>query len=291
MALAWGPRVLLVTAHPDDECMFFGPAIQNAHAQGAKVVLLCLSRGGKGGSAAVRERELGASARRLGLARARVLEHPALQDGDADGWDPKLVAAVVCLVAGAWEPSDVLTFDAGGVSGHRDHLACAAGVRLWAAAPDSAVRDGAAMAIAREAWETGLELVEPGPDVSTDDTTLPRPRLWTLCTRSLKYVGAAPLWAEDTLRASRRLQTPSGPIGRVFGIVLALGGAAASAVALVLLRLARRSGCRSVVRVRSCCPEAVRQAMRAHASQLVWYRRAWLLLSCYVYFNDLERVA
>lgn len=38
-------RVLLVTAHPDDECMFFGPTIVNLARQGIDIYLLCLSNG------------------------------------------------------------------------------------------------------------------------------------------------------------------------------------------------------------------------------------------------------
>lgn len=36
---------LLVTAHPDDECMFFTPLILGLQAQGLAVCLLCLSTG------------------------------------------------------------------------------------------------------------------------------------------------------------------------------------------------------------------------------------------------------
>lgn len=38
-------RVLLVVAHPDDECMFFGPTICGLLQDGADVHLLCLSAG------------------------------------------------------------------------------------------------------------------------------------------------------------------------------------------------------------------------------------------------------
>lgn len=38
-------RVLVVIAHPDDECMFFGPTIFRLCEQGANVYLLCLSNG------------------------------------------------------------------------------------------------------------------------------------------------------------------------------------------------------------------------------------------------------
>lgn len=38
-------NVLLVTAHPDDETVFFGPAITALHSRGSEVYLLCLTTG------------------------------------------------------------------------------------------------------------------------------------------------------------------------------------------------------------------------------------------------------
>lgn len=38
-------RALVLTAHPDDECMFFAPAIVQLVALNANVHLLCLSKG------------------------------------------------------------------------------------------------------------------------------------------------------------------------------------------------------------------------------------------------------
>lgn len=38
-------RVLVVVAHPDDECMFFGPTIYRLCEQDADVHILCLSNG------------------------------------------------------------------------------------------------------------------------------------------------------------------------------------------------------------------------------------------------------
>lgn len=38
-------RVLLITAHPDDECMFFGPVILQLIKESCNVYLLCLSQG------------------------------------------------------------------------------------------------------------------------------------------------------------------------------------------------------------------------------------------------------
>lgn len=38
-------RVLLITAHPDDECMFFAPAIITLTQANVEIFLLCLSEG------------------------------------------------------------------------------------------------------------------------------------------------------------------------------------------------------------------------------------------------------
>jgi hypothetical protein len=45
-----GPRVLLVTAHPDDETLFFAPLLLRARDEGAQVAVLCLSTGSNGDS-------------------------------------------------------------------------------------------------------------------------------------------------------------------------------------------------------------------------------------------------
>jgi N-acetylglucosaminylphosphatidylinositol deacetylase len=38
-------RVLLITAHPDDECMFFAPTIIGLKKQNCRIFVLCMSRG------------------------------------------------------------------------------------------------------------------------------------------------------------------------------------------------------------------------------------------------------
>ena len=57
---AW-KSVLLVTSHPDDESMFFGPTIQAAKRMGAQVHILCLSAGNADGLGEVRAKELDAA--------------------------------------------------------------------------------------------------------------------------------------------------------------------------------------------------------------------------------------
>lgn len=40
-----GKRLLIVTAHPDDESMFFGAVVRELRRRGAEVYVLCLSTG------------------------------------------------------------------------------------------------------------------------------------------------------------------------------------------------------------------------------------------------------
>lgn len=65
---------LLVTAHPDDECMFFTPAIRAAIHAGERVHLLCLSSGNHDGLGAMRRRELERSCAVLGITSVTVIE-------------------------------------------------------------------------------------------------------------------------------------------------------------------------------------------------------------------------
>ena len=68
-------NVLLLTAHPDDECMFFAPtilALQKPPAsQQVALHSLCLSVGNADGLGDIRRRELAASLDVLGIAEGR----------------------------------------------------------------------------------------------------------------------------------------------------------------------------------------------------------------------------
>ena len=67
-------KVLLVTAHPDDECMFFTPSIRSFIGQGRKVDLICLSTGNYDGMGERRRRELEKSAQVLGISSVIVID-------------------------------------------------------------------------------------------------------------------------------------------------------------------------------------------------------------------------
>ncbi|TYZ62159.1 hypothetical protein PybrP1_009630 [[Pythium] brassicae (nom. inval.)] len=128
-------RALLVTAHPDDESMFFLPLVHSlavATPREWELHLLCLSRGDFDGLGAVRERELHTCGAFLGLVpeNVRVVEDPALQDGMRTQWPHARVAEIVLAYVEQYEISAVFTFDDYGVSGHPNHMATHHGVQL-----------------------------------------------------------------------------------------------------------------------------------------------------------------
>jgi LmbE family N-acetylglucosaminyl deacetylase len=124
------PTVLVVFAHPDDESLTCGGTIARLADAGAKVVLLCASRGERGSIsdpslvpdgdlAAVRSRELHDAAAILGISEVIVLDH---RDGNLR-WQavPELHAEIVRVVE-QHRPSAVITFDEDGLYWHLDHI-------------------------------------------------------------------------------------------------------------------------------------------------------------------------
>ena len=131
---------LLVTAHPDDESMFFAPLLTRLRSHGASVHLVCLSTGNYDGLGPVRTRELRAAARALGIERVAVLDREALPDHPTRRWAAADVVAALSEAAETLlldpprrrQRLHVVTFDAHGVSGHPNHSDTHRGVRAWA---------------------------------------------------------------------------------------------------------------------------------------------------------------
>ena len=116
-------RVLLITAHPDDETMFFAPAIRNIIRDGAEFHLLCLSNGDYRNRGRIRKPELYSAAESLGIPQENVVvvKHSKLRDDPNVRWQEEIVAEVVEHEIKASEIDCVLTFDRDGVSGHKNH--------------------------------------------------------------------------------------------------------------------------------------------------------------------------
>jgi LmbE family N-acetylglucosaminyl deacetylase len=125
-----GRTVLAVFAHPDDESLACGGTLARLSDAGARVVLMCASRGERGSVsdpslvpdgdlARVRTEELEEAARILGITDLIVLDHP---DGDLR-WAhvPQFHAEIVTAVE-TYRPDAVITFAEDGLYWHLDHV-------------------------------------------------------------------------------------------------------------------------------------------------------------------------
>lgn len=125
---AWkGKRVLLVTAHPDDEVLFFSPTILALVGMGVQVYALCLSIGNADGLGDIRRQELFNSYASLGVPNQFVasINDQRLQDGMTTEWPAEAITAHVAKQEQVHGPFEaVITFDEKGISGHPNHSAC-----------------------------------------------------------------------------------------------------------------------------------------------------------------------
>lgn len=108
----WG-RTLLLTAHPDDESMFFGPLLYRTRPR-----ILCLSDGGFDGLGKTRRGEM------LRLCKSLDISCSILGYMDNNRWEiPRIIKDLAEHVL-AHGVRTVMTFDEHGVSGHHNHTSC-----------------------------------------------------------------------------------------------------------------------------------------------------------------------
>ena len=126
-------RVLFVIAHPDDECMFFGPSIlQFTRKEKAMVYLLCLTNGSYENKAMgkIRQRELWNSCELLGIPATQIILYSCshLPDHPAKKWPIVNTANIINKHLHILDCDMVITFDDRGVSGHINHRSCHAAI-------------------------------------------------------------------------------------------------------------------------------------------------------------------
>jgi LmbE family N-acetylglucosaminyl deacetylase len=125
-----GRTVLGVFAHPDDESLACGGTLARLADEGARVIVMCASRGEAGSVSdlslvpdgdlgLVRTRELRAAAAVLGVSEVLVLDHP---DGDLRWEDVAELHAEIVSTIERYRPDAVITFAEDGLYWHLDHV-------------------------------------------------------------------------------------------------------------------------------------------------------------------------
>lgn len=110
-------KLLVVTAHPDDECLFFGGLLLERARQGWETEVFCVTNTGKSRREQQRRRELKSAARALGVKK---IYFGGLVDEYRKRLDPKkIVAALAEQLASS--PDEVFTHGTLGEYGHPHH--------------------------------------------------------------------------------------------------------------------------------------------------------------------------
>ena len=113
-------KILLVTAHPEDESMFFLPAIYNMQDLGYKIHMLCFSNG----NSSVRETELKKAAEFMAFDEWTLLDlvKEGIKDGMGETWPLNVIVREIKKYVTENSIDGILTFDEKGVSSHANHI-------------------------------------------------------------------------------------------------------------------------------------------------------------------------
>jgi len=255
-------RLLLLTAHPDDETFFFGPTLTSLIPSSGvslppkpespihpnpvsftlpQVYTLCFSVGNADGLGYVRRRELRDSLDVIGVAKDKrwVLDKNEFQDNITASWNASLIATTVHDFVSDHDISIILTFDSYGVSGHPNHYSLYHGVSQLLAMPPTGIKHPLTA--------------------------------YSLTSKSVvtKYIGIlAPILVKLKMAFLRILQftvrgTENGssdlPVRRI--IVAGIGGYYRAVLATL-----------------------------QHRSQLAWFRWLYMIFSQYLWVNEWERI-
>ena len=123
--------VLFSFAHPDDETFYAAGTIVQCRHEGARVVLVCATRGHRGNCGdpplcsieelpQVREQELEAASEILGICELHVLPY---EDQKLYEAKPDEIRATLVRLIRVERPNVVITFDPNGGNVHTDHVA------------------------------------------------------------------------------------------------------------------------------------------------------------------------
>ena len=125
-----GKRILLITAHPDDESYLAAGTIYENSKRGGQTILLCATKGEKGTAhlkktlsprqlTLLRVKELQKASKFLKIHKVVVLNLP---DGQVDKYSAKLFDSARKLI-NQYRPDLIMSFGRDGITRHCDHIA------------------------------------------------------------------------------------------------------------------------------------------------------------------------
>mmetsp|Transcript_9560 Transcript_9560/g.28537 ORF Transcript_9560/g.28537 Transcript_9560/m.28537 type:complete len:284 (+) Transcript_9560:65-916(+) len=261
------PIFVIVFAHPDDESMFFLPTIRSLVDSGETVWFLCLTTGDYDGLGKIRQKELQKVGKLLGVSRvivrsddvngatndASFLDHPTKRH------DERLVAdAIRDSLSNHFHQSGpsgesanqfvLVTFDQLGVSGHVNHIDTYLGVRRLM---DDEEQEGITS--------------KPTPG---EENGIRQPRKNSLLEA----------WHLESERNILRKYVP------LLSWILLVSTFFTNKFTSMCTRT-QCSDNTSIRIFRMHNPVFNWKAMATHHSQFVWYRRLFVVFSCYTYCN------
>ncbi|XP_063934584.1 N-acetylglucosaminyl-phosphatidylinositol de-N-acetylase-like [Zophobas morio] len=130
-------NVLLIIAHPDDECMFFGPLLLKLLQEPkVNIYVICLSSGNFNGLGSSRKREFFKSCTALGLKEENCFIEDIFNlatcqflDNPLEEWPKESIAELVFEFIKKYNINLIFTFDEKGISGHLNHRSIYYGLR------------------------------------------------------------------------------------------------------------------------------------------------------------------
>nr|XP_040036059.1 N-acetylglucosaminyl-phosphatidylinositol de-N-acetylase isoform X2 [Gasterosteus aculeatus aculeatus] len=249
---------LLVTAHPDDECMFFAPTIIRLVELKANVHLLCLSEGNYYNQGAQRRQELLNSCAVLGIpdCRITIVDHKKLPDDPKAEWSVSLVSSVIVHHMRAHSFNMVLTFDESGVSSHANHTAIHKALRHLAFSGQ-----------------------------------VPNGRRWTEREKTTGYRRLG-LWTAPALKFEMTARKETGTAGRSDCCLLSLVTVGPLRKYISFLELPfswLQPACLRCI-IGSQGYRRAKDAMFCHRSQLLWFRYLYITFSRYMFVNTFQTI-
>lgn len=291
-----GTLFVLITAHPDDESLFFLPTIWNllkmkqsgnSEELHCQVWLVCLTTGDYDGLGSTRSKELEMLCQTIiPFDKFLLVNNPKdLPDHPCQRWNtPAASDCLSTLLTTAldknqtqWRPQNLvlITFDAGGVSGHRNHQDTFFAVQnLWA---------------------------RQQPPYQQPGAPLPPLQIWSLETVYNPIRKYIPIyewflllvyWCLRGMDVTFRVLSFRSDFSQswyAFGRGTCEFFSCGSSNFCNKIEDDYFSQTRSII-FRLHDPLLSWKAMSMHASQFVWYRRLFVVFSCYTYVNHLRRM-